>query len=375
MHISQSFFAAAFLTTSISSFALAEEPQPIRIGVMGPITGQQASNGEMMRDAINAFAKYTNDNGGIIGRPLEIKFYDDECRTEKAVDVANHVVADQVSLVIGPFCSGVTMPARDVFNESGIVNITPSQVDQVTGPGYPLLFRITPSNEVLSAGIIDALLETKTKKVAIFHVNDASGADIANKVERRLQESGIDVLRDAYLSGDQDFAAFATKINHLGADTVFLPGGVNDISRVARQLRENAYKGRIILPGTGTLPGYAQVVACPIIEGSTAIAADDKTFHPDNAYIIKAMKEAGTEPRDNMLFTWASAEVFQKAIEFTRSLDPQIVATAIRIGVFETPQGTLDFVNDGALAGNLVATKTARYMWKCEGNIPKLEKQ
>jgi branched-chain amino acid transport system substrate-binding protein len=357
-----------------SAFPAQAQQDPIRIGLMGPMTGGQADNGEMMRDAARAFEKYINAKAGITGRPLQVVTYDDQCNPEKGVSVANKIASDGINLVVGPFCSGVTKPVRDIFAEHGITNVTPAQVTSITGPEG--LFRITPSNSYIGLEASKILEKSQAKKVAIFHSNNEFGTDLSFPAAEYLRAKGIHVLLAQFMAAhDNDFSAITTRARAFGADYVFLAGLDSDISKIARQMRDNAYTGTIVTPGTGTLPQFATVVACPKIDGTLAVAADDKTHEPQNAYVGEALRAAGTEPRDNILFTWTSFDLFKQAIEKAGNTNGADVAKAIRENAFDTPMGRLKFIAEGPMRGNLENPPVALYRWTCPSNIPTLVKQ
>lgn len=357
---------AAFLSAAISVSAYAQpnrapENGPVRIGIAGPMTGDYASNGIMMRDAARAFERYINGRGGILGRMLEIRVYDDVCDPRQAVSVAN-LAQDQVSFLVGHFCSGATMAARNTYREAGMPMITLSQVDEVTGEAYPNLFRINPSNGVIARRIAEAITEIGGP-VAIIHSNDAYGRGLKNLLNGLLTERNVMVQAHEFSDNRGDFSAIATRVRASGTPTVFLAGTIEGMGRIARQLRSDGYNGRIVTPGVGTLPEYAQAAGCSNAQGTVAIASRDSTYAPENAYVREALNAAGYQPRDNILFAWVALDVFVQAITRAGSLNAGAVIRVLRETEFDTPQGRL---SSGPLAGNLNNPPVARYMWHCE---------
>lgn len=85
-----------------------------------------------------------NAKGGIKGNKLQIVKYDDACDPKQAVAVANKVVNDGIKYVIGHLCSSSTQPASDIYEDEGILMITPAATaPELTARGYQLILRTT----------------------------------------------------------------------------------------------------------------------------------------------------------------------------------------------------------------------------------------
>ncbi|HEX2113585.1 MAG TPA: ABC transporter substrate-binding protein, partial [Alphaproteobacteria bacterium] len=99
--------------------------QEITIAVAGPITGQYAIFGEQMRRGAQMAVDDINAKGGVMGRKLRLEVGDDACDPRQAVAVANQLASKKVVFVAGHFCSSSSIPASQVYNEAGILQITP----------------------------------------------------------------------------------------------------------------------------------------------------------------------------------------------------------------------------------------------------------
>ncbi len=114
--------AALFGTGS----AMAEDT--IKVGIAGPVTGPVAQYGDMEFTGGLMAVEQINAAGGIKGKKLEAIKYDDACDPKQAVAVANKVVNDGVKFVIGHLCSDSTLPSSEVYEDEGILMITPAVV-------------------------------------------------------------------------------------------------------------------------------------------------------------------------------------------------------------------------------------------------------
>ena len=101
----------------------------IKIGVAGPITGPNAAFGAQLKNGVEQAVEDINAAGGINGQKLQIVVGDDVSDPKQGVSVANKFAAEGVKLVVGHFNSGVSIPASEVYQEAGIVQITPASTN------------------------------------------------------------------------------------------------------------------------------------------------------------------------------------------------------------------------------------------------------
>ncbi|MEE4464840.1 ABC transporter substrate-binding protein, partial [Azotobacter chroococcum] len=153
----------------LSSLAQAD----ILIGVAGPHTGPNAAFGEQYWRGASQAAADINAAGGINGEPVKLVKGDDACEPKQAVSVANRLVdQDKVAAVIGHFCSSSTIPASEVYDEAGILTITPGSTNpQVTERGLTGMFRMCgrddQQGQVAADFIVDSL-KGKLVRVGTF---------------------------------------------------------------------------------------------------------------------------------------------------------------------------------------------------------------
>jgi len=109
----------------------------IVIGVAGPFTGPNATYGDQYWHGATQAAEDINAAGGINGEKIKLVQGDDACEPKQAVSVANRLVdQDKVKAVVGHFCSSSTMPASEVYNDAGVLAITPGSTNpQITERG------------------------------------------------------------------------------------------------------------------------------------------------------------------------------------------------------------------------------------------------
>ena len=115
----------------------------ILIASIGPMTGPYASIGEQMRRGAEMAVADLNAAGGVLGQLVTLRVEDDVCDADRAVAAAVKAAADGVVFVAGHFCSGASIPASKVYQQSGIVQISPGSTNpKLTDEGGDNVFRV-----------------------------------------------------------------------------------------------------------------------------------------------------------------------------------------------------------------------------------------
>ena len=115
----------------------------VRIGAAGPLTGNMAWFGEQHERGVAMAVAELNEAGGLLGESIELIVADDYCEGEQAVAAARKLIADGVVFVAGHLCSGATIPASALYQEAGIVMISPSATNpKLTEQGFSNVFRV-----------------------------------------------------------------------------------------------------------------------------------------------------------------------------------------------------------------------------------------
>src|SRR3989440_10708279 len=149
----------------------------IKLGVAGPIDGGSAAFGAQLKTGVEQAVKHINAAGGILGQKIQVYVGDDRADPKEGVSVANKFVGDGVKFVVGHFNSGVTIPASEVYQENGILEITPAASNpRVTERNMRNIFR-TRGRDDQQRAVAGAyvLKKFKGQKIDIVHDYTAQG--------------------------------------------------------------------------------------------------------------------------------------------------------------------------------------------------------
>ena len=230
------FASAAALALAIAGAAQAD----IKIATAGPMTGQYASFGEQMQRGAEMAVADLNAKGGVLGQKLVLEIGDDACDPKQAVAVANKFVADGVIFVAGHFCSGSSIPASKVYEEEGILQISPASTNpKLTEEGGDNVFRTCGRDD--QQGLVAGNMladEFSGKKVAFLHDKTAYGKGLADETLKQYQARGKkEAMYEAYTAGEKDYTALISKMKAAGVDVMYVGGYHTEAGLMIRQAR------------------------------------------------------------------------------------------------------------------------------------------
>ncbi len=240
----------------------------LKIGVAGPFTGPNATYGAQYWKGASQAVADINAAGGIKGEKIVLVQGDDACEPKQAVAVANRLVDEaKVSAVVGHFCSSSTMPASEVYDEAGILTITPGSTNpQITERGMKDLFRMCGRDDQQGAIAANYMLDVlKAKKIAVIHDKDTYGQGLADATRAALAKRGTkEVLYEGLSRGEKDFNALVTKIGALKPDVVYFGGCHPEAGRwcarcASRGCRPNSSPATVSSPRSWSRPPAAAV--------------------------------------------------------------------------------------------------------------------
>lgn len=212
----------------------------IKIGLMCPLTGKWASEGQDMKNIVSLLVDQANAKGGINGRKIELIIEDDGGEPRSAALAAQKLASAGVAAVIGTYGSAVTEATQNILDESGIVQIgTGSTSVRLTEKGLPLFFRTAPRDDAQGKSAAQIIADGGYKRVALLHDNSSYARGLAEETRGILKKQGVPVIFfDALTPGERDYTAILTKLRGADPDLVFYTGYYPETGMLLRQKKE-----------------------------------------------------------------------------------------------------------------------------------------
>jgi branched-chain amino acid transport system substrate-binding protein len=356
----------------------------IKLGVAGPITGGSATFGAQLKNGTEQAVEDINAAGGILGQKLQVVVGDDRADPKEGVSVANKFVGDGVKFVVGHFNSGVTIPSSEVYQENGILEITPAATNpKVTERGMWNIFRTCGRDDQQGplAGSIIAE-KFKGKRIAVIHDKTTYGQGLADETRKAMNAKGVkEVLYEGINVGDKDYSALVSKLRAARPDLVYW-GGLHDTGGlILRQMRDQGLKATF-MGGDGLADDEFAAIAGPGAEGTLMTFSPDPRTNAANKQIIEVFRKKGFEPQAYTLYSYAAVQIIKQAAETAKSLDPKKIAEVMHSGkVFHTVLGDVSYDAKGDVTGYTVGGKKkdryVLYVWRKgpDGKITYVEAQ
>ena len=194
----------------------APEAGTIRIGGIGPLSAPgDVVGGIAMQFTMNLAVKDINEQGGVMGKPLELIFADTEGLPERGTAVAERLInEDKVVAITGEYHSAVGLAVADVAHKYGLpVLFSETWSDKITETGYPEVFRIAPASTMNSRASAEWMKAVGAKNVVIIAENTDYGTGQVESDKKFFEELGIEVLDAIFVElNTQDFQPILTRI-------------------------------------------------------------------------------------------------------------------------------------------------------------------
>ncbi len=346
----------------------------VKFGITGPITGPNAAFGAQIKNGAQQAIDDINAAGGIQGQKISAEVGDDVSDPKQGVSVANKFAGDGVKFVVGPFNSGVTMPASEVYQENGILVVTPAATNpKITERKMWNIFRTCGRDDqqgAVAGGYI--LKHFKGKKIAVVHDKTTYGKGLADETVKAMAKGGMKpVMYEGINIGEKDYSALVSKIKSSGADLVYWGGLHTEGGLIVRQMRDQGVKAPL-MGGDGITTDEFASIGGPGVEGTLMTYGPDARNNPAAKEVVAKFRAAKFEPEAYTLYSYAAVQIIKQAADAAKSLDPKKVAEKMHSGMkFKTVLGDISYDKKG----DRTNLDYVMYIWKknADGKITYVE--
>src|SRR5580704_1931481 len=134
------FIGAALIAAS------AQAAEPIKVGFSMALTGGVAVNGKQCLVALQIWRDDVNAKGGLLGRPVELVYYDDQSMPSNVPGIYRKLIdVDKVDLVLGPYATNMVAPAMPIIIQHNMTDVSIQALDVNSEFHYPRYFAVLPS--------------------------------------------------------------------------------------------------------------------------------------------------------------------------------------------------------------------------------------
>lgn len=319
--------------------------ETIRIGVLAPLSGTEASYGNDMLNAYRLAVEEINAAGGVLGKQLVLAEADDGADANMATQAAARITSNNVDFVVGGYASGATMPTLQQFYDANLLFlISCANSTRITEAGFPQTFMVNSpgSHAVITLG--DLVQSLGASNVALIHQGCDYSKNLSDLSEAALKGRGINIATVEVTERDQaDVSAIVTNIIGSGADFVYWCGYHADGSNVIKQLRRGGYEGFIAVGDGSADPDL--IVACgPDGEGVFVTSPPFVQFADGGEkFVADYTARFNQGPGNYASLSYDTIYLLKAAIEKAGSIETEAVRDAVQGIEFKGLSGTIRF--------------------------------
>ncbi|WP_186086493.1 branched-chain amino acid ABC transporter substrate-binding protein [Burkholderia gladioli] len=236
----------------------------VKIGFAAPLTGTQSNYGTDMQKGVQLAIDDFNATKPVIGgKPVTFTLdsQDDQADPRTGTTVAQRLIDDGVSGIIGHFNSGTSIPASDLYERAGLPQVSMATSPQYTARGYKTTFRLLTSDaqagRIVGSYVVNTL---HYKRVAIIDDRTAYGQGIADEFAAAVQKAGGTIVKRDFTNDKAlDFSAILTNLKGMNPDAVFYGGGDAQSSPMIRKMRQLGIKAAFVTGEMSKSPTFLKV--------------------------------------------------------------------------------------------------------------------
>jgi len=365
---------AAFLLTCAVIYAnTAKAADPIRIGLSVSLTGGVAPIGKQVLAALQIWRDDTNAKGGLLGRQIELVFYDDQSNPANVPGLYTKLIdVDKVDLLIGPYATNMVAPAIPVLMQFHKTTIGILANAANSKFHYDQYFSMLPTGpepqKSFAYGFFQlaAAQNPRPKTVAIIAADAEFAQNAADGARQTIKEmGGFEIVMDQkYPPTTTDYGPVVRAAQALNPDIVFVAAYPPDTVGIIRAANEiglapkmfgGAFIGLLVTPIKAQLGPLMN----GIVNNEVFLPAKSLVFPGTNEVLAKyqdAAKSQGIDPMGWAFvpIAYAAGQTLAQAVEATKGTDQVAIAAWLRSHTVHTVVGDITFGKDGEWAKSRV---------------------
>ncbi len=355
------------LLSAISMQVMAQE-QVVKIGHVGPLSGQIAHLGKDNENGARMAIDVLNTRGVTIGGK-KIKFVlqaeDDGANPQQATAAAQKLADAKVAGVIGHLNSGTTIPASKIYNDAGIPQISPSATNpKYTMQGYKGAFRVVANDGQLGGALGRfTASDIKAKRIAIIDDRTAYGQGVADEFAKAAKAAGLTIVGRQYTTDKAtDFNAILTAIKDKSPDLIFF-GGMDAVGGpMLRQMKQLGISAKF-MGGDGICTEQLPSLAGAGMSDGQVVCAEAGGVEESQKKIVEKFrsdykKKFGVEVKLYAPYVYDAVMVMVAAMQKANSVEPAKYLPELAKINYEGVTGKIEFDARGDIKNGLLTLYT-----------------
>ncbi len=337
---------------------------PIKIGVLAPLSGDSAAAGTDIVNGAKLAANKINKDGGVLGRQIELVKADDACDAQTGTAAVQKLVTQKVVTVAGGYCSGAAIAETVITDRNKIPFIADAQTNvTITSRGLQHVFRTIGRDDKQGEFAAQYMTkDLKAKRIAIIHDNTAYAKGLAEATKAALEKLGLTpVFFDAITPGSKDFNSFLTGVRGKQPDATYFTGYFADAGLLLKQARDLGITTPIIGGDATNDPTVIKTAGSAANNFSVTTAPLPQFISAASSFVSDYTSAYGGVPGPYSVYEYDAISVTADAIKRAGSTDPDKINAALKgTKDFAGLTGTINFEPTGDRANPVYITAVVK---------------
>ena len=226
----------------------------IKVGANFELTGDIANYGNQALKGIKLAIKQANENGGVLGKQINLIVADNKSEASEAANAATKLISqDGVKVLLGPATTSNMLAASQIATDNKIPAITPTatnpKITVENGQVKPYIFRSCFIDPLQGEVMADFATKTLNVKTAAIYVDSSSdySKGLAEVFAKKFAEAGGTIVaQESFLQKDQDFKSTLTKLKASNPEVIFIPAYYEEVGKIVKQARELGINAKLL---------------------------------------------------------------------------------------------------------------------------------
>ncbi|MDH4039615.1 MAG: amino acid ABC transporter substrate-binding protein [Gammaproteobacteria bacterium] len=359
-------------TLALAAALGAHAADPIRIGTTQSLSGGLKEFGTNQLRGLQMWAGDVNGRGELLGRPVEIVYYDDGSDPARSAELYRKLIEqDKVDLLVGPYSSNITMAASQVAEEHDFPMLTlGASADKIWAQGYQNIVGLdVPSTRYMDIAVETAAAEGARTLALVYGDNDFT-RDVVPGVRSKARELGLEVVLDAPARSMADIPEEVRRLAAANADVIMVIAYLDGAVELVRALKNAQVKPDMLVFGVAaSLAEFGQELQGDA-EGITGVTQWLRGVRLPGAqdFAYRYRKLYGNNPGAYAVLGYSGGQVMEAAVRLAGTTDHTAVREQLHTMTFSSLLGIYKVDADGRQVGK------NNYLLQWQGNDRRLVK-
>jgi branched-chain amino acid transport system substrate-binding protein len=351
---------AALLMLALPVADAADAP-PIKIGFGMALTGPLAGGGKSALVAIQMWAEDVKARGGILGRPVQLIYYDDQSNPTTVPPIYTKLLdIDKVDLVISGYATNQIAAAMPIIIPRGMLFFSLLGTAVNDGFKYDRYFQLNPNGpdakDANSAGFFAAAMtmDPKPMTVALVGADAEFSQNSLDGARKNVEKYGLKIVYDrTYPPTTTDYTTIVRSIAATNPDIIYVASYPLDTVGMIRSARElnlqtKAFGGAMIGLQFAGIKAQLGPLLNGVIGYDAYVPAPTMSFPGAEQFLDRYTPRAQKEGADVLghllaLYAYAEMQMIEQSIKAVGSIDQKLLADYAHKAEFDTIVGKIKF--------------------------------